>query len=232
VFPFKYNGVTYNSCTTDGNVLGVSWCSTEVDDDGNTVSGNWGDCPDTPSCTSPQTTTTTTTTTTPPPCITSGGPKPGLPCVFPFTSGGQTYTSCTTNGNILGVAWCPTEVDGNGNTVWNQWGDCPDTASCAAASPQSTTASPSTTATTEGNIIQQLLQGIMQIFQQPSPTCTTSGGPKPEQPCVFPFNYNEVTYNSCTTEGNILGQAWCSTMVDDNGDTVSGNWGDCPDTCL
>ena len=51
-------------------------------------------------------------------CVTSGGPKPGLPCIFPFLSGGQTYTSCTTNRNLLGVAWCPTPIP---EDFLNQW---------------------------------------------------------------------------------------------------------------
>ena len=32
IFPFKHNGVTYNSCTTA--TLGKSWCSTETHEDG------------------------------------------------------------------------------------------------------------------------------------------------------------------------------------------------------
>ena len=46
VFPFKYNGKTYNKCTTvdNGN---TEWCATEVKTDGNYK--DWGNC-DVSSC--------------------------------------------------------------------------------------------------------------------------------------------------------------------------------------
>ena len=46
VFPFKYNGVEYNSCTTEGNG-DTLWCATSVTADG-TYNG-WGEC-DTTKC--------------------------------------------------------------------------------------------------------------------------------------------------------------------------------------
>mmetsp|Transcript_54045 Transcript_54045/g.175670 ORF Transcript_54045/g.175670 Transcript_54045/m.175670 type:complete len:105 (+) Transcript_54045:56-370(+) len=42
VFPFRYAGVVYRSCTTVGWVR--DWCPVEVDEYGNFVSGKWGDC--------------------------------------------------------------------------------------------------------------------------------------------------------------------------------------------
>ena len=49
IFPFKFRGITYNSCTTNGNDPGDTnaWCSTKVDDSGEHVGdgqGNWGNC--------------------------------------------------------------------------------------------------------------------------------------------------------------------------------------------
>jgi len=42
IFPFVYDGVSYNSCTrTDGY---KAWCSTEVDADGNYIKAKWGRC--------------------------------------------------------------------------------------------------------------------------------------------------------------------------------------------
>ena len=40
VFPFKYRGKKYNSCTADGE--GEMWCSTKNDDNGNYE--EWGYC--------------------------------------------------------------------------------------------------------------------------------------------------------------------------------------------
>merc|ERR1712080_769270 len=48
VFPFKFRGITYFSCTTSGNNPGntKAWCSTKLDNSGIHVGseGNWGDC--------------------------------------------------------------------------------------------------------------------------------------------------------------------------------------------
>jgi hypothetical protein len=41
VFPFRFNGVTYNGCTEDED---GRWCSTKTDERGNHVTGNWGIC--------------------------------------------------------------------------------------------------------------------------------------------------------------------------------------------
>ena len=44
VFPFRYNGQTFDRCTgTDASGNAV-WCATEVDKDGDVIEGRWGDC--------------------------------------------------------------------------------------------------------------------------------------------------------------------------------------------
>merc|ERR1712243_447701 len=43
VFPFKYGGQTYTSCTTAGG-FSKPWCSTRTNIFGFHVQGNWGDC--------------------------------------------------------------------------------------------------------------------------------------------------------------------------------------------
>ena len=40
IFPFIYDGVTYNTCTWAGNTK--AWCATSVDDEGNYH--GWGNC--------------------------------------------------------------------------------------------------------------------------------------------------------------------------------------------
>ena len=48
IFPFKFRGITFNECTTEGNAEGdlTPWCSTLVDDSGAHIqeAGNWGNC--------------------------------------------------------------------------------------------------------------------------------------------------------------------------------------------
>ena len=69
----------------------------------------------------------------------------------------------------------------------------------------------------------------------PPTGCTTVSGPDPGKECVFPFNFNGVTYNACTLDGNADDETepWCSTLTDSNGDHVGGqgNWGFCSSNC-
>ena len=41
MFPFKYKGVEYNSCTTAGNG-NIPWCATSLTSDG--TYNDWGSC--------------------------------------------------------------------------------------------------------------------------------------------------------------------------------------------
>ena len=61
--------------------------------------------------------------------------------------------------------------------------------------------------------------------------CETNGGDDANQQCVFPFSYEGVTYEHCTSVGN-NGTQWCSTEVDENGEYVSGKWGSCGSRCI
>ncbi len=46
IFPFTYEGVTYNNCTVANDPDNMPWCSTKVDEDGNHVKAGryWGHC--------------------------------------------------------------------------------------------------------------------------------------------------------------------------------------------
>ena len=46
IFPFKFDGQTWNTCTNVDDPSGPYWCSTKVDDQGNHIGGqgNWGNC--------------------------------------------------------------------------------------------------------------------------------------------------------------------------------------------
>ena len=59
----------------------------------------------------------------------------------------------------------------------------------------------------------------------------TVSGASPNVPCVLPFIYNGYVHNTCIF---VLGQEWepwCSTLVDDAGQHVSGYWGNCGPGC-
>ena len=44
VFPFRLRGTVYNECTSDTEISGKKWCSTEVDSSGEHKKGQWGFC--------------------------------------------------------------------------------------------------------------------------------------------------------------------------------------------
>ena len=44
VFPFIYDGETYNCCTVKDSYKGASWCATEVNEDGEVLEGKLGNC--------------------------------------------------------------------------------------------------------------------------------------------------------------------------------------------
>ena len=44
VFPFTYEGKTYNKCTKENSENGKSWCAFKVNRAGVVVNGKWADC--------------------------------------------------------------------------------------------------------------------------------------------------------------------------------------------
>ncbi|CAH2324758.1 72 kDa type IV collagenase [Pelobates cultripes] len=100
-FPFKFQGTSYDSCTTEGRTDGYRWCATTEDYDKDKT---YGFCPETA-------------------LSTVGGNSEGSPCVFPFTFLGNKYNSCTTSGRSDGKLWCATSSNYDDD---RKWGFCPD----------------------------------------------------------------------------------------------------------
>ena len=96
--------------------------------------------------------------------------------------------------------WCATQTDSEGAVVTNKWGDC-QVSSLSSCQTESLT----------------------------SPSCTTESGPRPAQSCVFPFRHLGITYNACTTVGELA--PWCSTTTTLAGTHVEGEYGFCPSSC-
>uniref|UniRef100_A0A4W4GA40 Matrix metalloproteinase-9 n=1 Tax=Electrophorus electricus TaxID=8005 RepID=A0A4W4GA40_ELEEL len=101
VFPFVFDGETYNSCTTVGRTDGYRWCATTANFD---TDKKYGFCP------------TRDTAVI-------GGNSEGEPCRFPFNFMGNTYTSCTSDGRNDGKLWCATTSNFDTD---KKWGFCPD----------------------------------------------------------------------------------------------------------
>jgi len=67
----------------------------------------------------------------------------------------------------------------------------------------------------------------------PASLCLTKSGPSSNQPCIFPFTFNDKTYNGCPIDPEDSSERWCSTKVDFRGRHIAGkgNWGHCSSKC-
>ncbi|XP_021272677.1 matrix metalloproteinase-9 [Numida meleagris] len=101
VFPFIFEGTSYDTCTTDGRSDGYRWCATTANFD---QDKKYGFCPNRDTAV-------------------IGGNSQGDPCVFPFTFLGQSYSACTSQGRQDGKLWCATTSNYDTD---KKWGFCPD----------------------------------------------------------------------------------------------------------
>nr|XP_033770880.1 matrix metalloproteinase-9 [Geotrypetes seraphini] len=101
VFPFIFDGESYDACTKDGRNDGYRWCSTTANFD---EDKKFGFCPNRDTAV-------------------IGGNSQGDPCVFPFTFTGKTYSSCTSEGRGDRKLWCATTSNYDTD---KKWGFCPD----------------------------------------------------------------------------------------------------------
>jgi len=51
------------------------------------------------------------------------------------------------------------------------------------------------------------------------------------KPCIFPFIYQNTTYDRCTSRDSDTGQPWCATAIDNEGYVIDYAWGDCDEGC-
>uniref|UniRef100_V9KAV1 Matrix metalloproteinase-9 n=1 Tax=Callorhinchus milii TaxID=7868 RepID=V9KAV1_CALMI len=101
VFPFVFDGKTYESCTSEGRSDGYRWCATTSNFD---IDKKYGFCPNAGNAV-------------------VGGNADGEQCKFPFTFYGKTYSECTTDGRADKKLWCSTTSDFNKE---KKWGFCPN----------------------------------------------------------------------------------------------------------
>merc|ERR1712111_30942 len=59
-------------------------------------------------------------------------------------------------------------------------------------------------------------------FGQPQPCVTVD-----DKPCIFPFTYRGLEYNTCTTDNSETSTPWCATAVSGNVEVIINNWGNC-----
>ncbi|XP_051887013.1 matrix metalloproteinase-9 [Pristis pectinata] len=101
VFPFVFDGKSYDQCTSEGRSDGLKWCSTTSNYD---VDKKYGFCPS-------------------PADAVVGGNSDGDTCTFPFKFYGKMYSECTTAGRSDGKPWCATTSNFDED---KKWGFCPD----------------------------------------------------------------------------------------------------------
>ncbi|XP_040581395.1 matrix metalloproteinase-9 [Lepeophtheirus salmonis] len=89
IFPFTYREMTFSKCSKAD--YDKYWCATSVNSDGSFKT--FGDC----NSNCPMEVHSPTKE-----CLTVGG----IPCKFPFSYNGNTYSKCTSADNN-GVKWCP-----------------------------------------------------------------------------------------------------------------------------
>ena len=91
------------------------------------------------------------------------------------------------------------------------------------------------------NLLLHIPQGIRSEppFPTPAPNPQPPQPPKPPNdcvtedntPCVFPFIFKGIQYDSCTSINDPVGKEWCSTRTDASNRHISGSWGHCAPNC-
>ncbi|XP_064355673.1 epididymal sperm-binding protein 1-like [Dromaius novaehollandiae] len=191
IFPFTYKGQTYTSCTTDGALKGLLWCS---------LSSNYEQDPKWTYCQA----------------SVSGTNSGNLPCVFPFQYKAKLYHGCTNIDSQDRRYWCSST-----SSYSNQWHYCSTTEyggnsngencvfpfiykenlfySCI----KTNDSTGNLWCATTGNYDQDKLWSYC-------PETYVSWN-NTESKCVFPFIYMEKLHHSCIQSERLAGKFWCAT---------------------
>merc|ERR1712032_894466 len=158
-------------------------------------------------------------------------------CKFPFSYNEVEYNSCTTEDAEF--LWCPTEVDENAQIL--EWEMCKEpckdgknNVTCDLCKfPFSYNEVEYNSCTMEGEESLWCATEVDENTQMldwswcKEPCSDDEKNLVTCDLCKFPFSYNEVEYNSCTTEDEEL--LWCATEVDENAQML--DWEMCKEPC-
>ncbi|XP_067326641.1 epididymal sperm-binding protein 1-like [Anolis sagrei] len=196
VFPFIYEGVSYNACTTEGMSDGKLWCASTSNYD---VDKKWVYCN-----------------------ATGADADQKSPCVFPFIYNQKIYLSCTTDGMVGKKPWCSLTTNYNTGLQWtyceplgpgevmekppcffpfvykgNVYNDC---------TPDGRRDRRLWCATTDSYDVDNKGKFCQESGKEGGPD-TTAETPS----CIFPFIFKNMLYSTCTSEGMRDGKLWCAT---------------------
>ena len=185
--PMIYGGVYYDACTSDSQ----AWCATSTDSD--LAYQTWGYC------------------------MLGDGNN----CYFPFktSASSNNYYECADKSSYSGYGWCATSTYTNG--VYHDWKYCDasDTSISASADGSGTTVTGEyCVAMTYGGVD---YEGCTSDYYSWCATSTYDSGSyktwaycgygnSNEDECAYPFEYNGVSYTTCTDQTS---SGWCATSV-------------------
>ncbi|KAK6308549.1 hypothetical protein J4Q44_G00218200 [Coregonus suidteri] len=170
---------------------------------------------------------------------TSFGNAEGALCHFPFSFEGKQYSTCTTEGRSDNLPWCATTADYGRD---KKFGFCPsellytfdgNSNGKECVFPFVFLGETYEGCTTEGRSDGYRWCSTTDNFDKdkkygfcPNRDTAVIGGNSEGEPCQFPFVFQGVKYDSCTSEGRGDGRLWCATTSNFDVDT---KWGFCQD---
>uniref|UniRef100_A0A3B3VRF7 Matrix metalloproteinase-9 n=1 Tax=Poecilia latipinna TaxID=48699 RepID=A0A3B3VRF7_9TELE len=177
---------------------------------------------------------------------TYAGNAGGAICHFPFTFGANSYTTCITEGVNNSVPWCATTADYDKDKKYGACPTelilsvCPDTAVIGGNSEGDACHFPFVfhgkeyhSCTSEGRTDGKLWCATTDSYDRdqkfgfcPNNDTTVIVTSSDGDPCHFPFVFQSLAYNQCTTDGRTDFKLWCATTDNYDRDKKSGL---CPD---
>jgi len=249
VFPFIYEGETYNKCTTVGSENEAPWCATEVDENGEVVRNTWEDCEEGCPGTSFEcnngflfneegecfndteaTTILSTLRNGPLAVVLDDVPSETSQKVAPVCPIGRSsdqMKGCKCEGGAVTKG-----LDGNprGGCIPVLGDEEESEGWCFldhVQDPKNVTQNcfeDSQWSVADGKFWSS---EACALEKQKTEVCLTTKDKK----CVFPFTYSGQTYNQCTTDTSENGAPWCAVEVDEDGEVIPNAWDDCHSGC-